>query len=257
MADAALFLDAMGPVGEGELWRSFPWEPGAHTRALSQPVPFLHIGVLTDPTIDVVVDRECLRAVDLTRQALLDLGHRVDDIAVDSVPRFGDLEESILLNVICRTTRGALSIVPEDRRHLLMPFTRWLMAKSVNVTAVDLVSAQTQIALATSAWLRVLSRYDVVLTPTTTAPPLPTGGLRFDDGLASGQAMLRWSAFTPWANFSGAPAISLPVHRSPAGVPIASMISALPGQDELLLSLSAQLEGVFAWQEVHPPQFTA
>lgn len=257
VADAALFLDALGPMGPGELWLAHPWEPGAHTRAVAQVPEVLRVGVLTDPVADVEVHADCLQAVALTRQALLDLGHQVDDVPLDGVPSFGDLEQAIFTNVKVRTTRGASLVVPPEKQHLLMPFTQYLIAQAPHVTALEIVTGQSQIAVATMAWLRVLSRYDVVLTPTTTAPPQPTGGLRLDDAEESGKAMLKWSAFTPWANFSGSPCISLPVHRTSSGVPIGVMITALPNQDATLLSLAQQLEGVFEWQHVHPPQFTA
>jgi amidase len=151
-----------------------------------------------------------------------------------------------------RIAFGVAALVPESRRPLLMPFTRWLLSEAVGLTAVDLARAQTQLAAAATTWSAMQASYDVLLTPTTTSPPPRIGALRLDDGRESAHEMLRWSAYTPWANFTGAPAASLPVHRTADGLPIGVQISGLPGEDELVLSLAAAMEQVFAWQHVHP-----
>ena len=103
----------------------------------------------------------------------------------------------------------------------------------------------------------LLAGYDVVLTPTTAAPPLPTSELRADDAQGSLDAMGRWSAFTPAANIAGTPAVSLPVHATAAGVPIGVQLLEQPNCDELLMSLAAQLEPVFSWQDRHPAFWTS
>jgi amidase len=54
------------------------------------------------------------------------------------------------------------------------------------------------------------------------------------------------------ANISGTPAVSLPVHVTADGLPIGVQLSASAGSDELLVSLSAQLERAFGWQTRHP-----
>jgi len=68
--------------------------------------------------------------------------------------------------------------------------------------------------------------------------------------------MLRWSAFTPWANFCGAPAVSLPVHQTAAGVPVGVQLMAMPGRDDVLLGVAGALEEHFAWQQRHPSVWT-
>ncbi|KAI1696392.1 amidase domain-containing protein [Ditylenchus destructor] len=65
------------------------------------------------------------------------------------------------------------------------------------------------------------------------------GALRLDDGWASSEAMLRWSAFTPWANFCGAPAVSLPVHQTASGVPNFS----LPTEPQILAGFLSTWKG--------------
>ena len=251
VADAALFLDAVGPCGQAEMWTRGSWAPDSHREAASRPAPSgLRVGVLTDPGIDATVDAACLAAVGATAALLGGLGHAVEEVT--AFPRLGDVEEAAVRILMSRVSSSVRTLVPPERRHELMPFTRWLADGGEALRGADIAAAQTRLGQATSSWLRLLTSFDVVLTPTTLAPPQPIGGLRFDDAEQSAAAMLRWSAFTPWANFSGAPAVSLPTYRTAAGLPIGVQLTARPGSDELLLSLAAALEESVRWQVVHP-----
>ena len=69
--------------------------------------------------------------------------------------------------------------------------------------------------------------------------------------------MGRWSAFTPGANLAGLPAVSLPVHHTADGVPIGIQLVGQRFHDELLMSVSAQLEQHFTWQNRHPPAWVS
>jgi amidase len=253
VADSALLLDVIGLSAPRELWRGETWPHGAHARAAARPPRSgLQIGRLCDPRIDTELDPDCLQAWERASACLTDLGHEVTDVPTEALPDLGALVPAILTVIQTRIALAVSVLVPEPRRELLMPFTRWLLAESAALTAVDLARAQTQLAAAATSWLAMQSTYDVVLTPTTTAPPPRIGALRVDDGQASADAMLRWSAYTPWANLTGSPAASLPVHRTTEGLPIGVQITAAPGQDELVLSVAAAMEQVFAWQRVHP-----
>jgi amidase len=253
VADAALLLDVIGPTAPSELWRGASWPAGEHTRAAARaPRAGLRIGRIRDPRIDVELHPECLQAWELASACLDDLGHEIVDVPTEALPDLGALVPGILAVVQSRITLAVSVLVPESRRPLLMPFTHWLLAEAVGLTAVDLAGAQTKLATAAMSWSVMQASYDIVLTPTTTSPPPRVGALRLDDGRESAREMLRWSAYTPWANLTGSPAASLPVHRTADGLPIGVQISARPGEDELVLSLAAAMEQVFAWQDVHP-----
>jgi amidase len=49
------------------------------------------------------------------------------------------------------------------------------------------------------------------------------------------------------------PAVSLPLHWTPDGLPVGVMFAARPAEEELLLSLSAQVEAAAPWAERKPP----
>lgn len=254
VGDAALFLDAVGATGPGELWRQAPWAPDAHRRAArTPPRGRLRIGLLTDPgTDEAAAHVDCREACVVTARALETMGHEIVPLELPPALRIWALIEPLSDVLAASMALHVQQQVPAERRAALMPYTRWYVERAATVTGIGYAQSMARLAAAASAWLQWQSGVDVLLTPTSSAPALPSGALRLDDGWASSMAMLRWSAFTPWANFSGAPAISLPVHETAAGVPVGVQLMAMPGQDELLLGLGGALEQVFAWQQRHP-----
>ena len=48
--------------------------------------------------------------------------------------------------------------------------------------------------------------------------------------------------FCQWLNLAGLPGLSLPLGRSPEGLPINIQLIARPHEEELLLAVAAQLE---------------
>jgi amidase len=102
--------------------------------------------------------------------------------------------------------------------------------------------------------LAALEPYDAVLTPTLAVPPLPVGALRDDDDPAADFEAQK--AFTPWTsawNVTGMPAVSLPLHWTPDGLPVGVMLAARPAEEGLLLSLAAQVEAASPWADRRPP----
>ena len=98
------------------------------------------------------------------------------------------------------------------------------------------------------------SGYDVVLSPTLGMPPPPLGLL----GPAASyevyaKASIRASAFTLVYNFSGQPAMSVPLHWNDEGLPVGMMFAAGPGDEGTLYRLAGQLEEAQPWWDRRPP----
>jgi len=101
-----------------------------------------------------------------------------------------------------------------------------------------------------------LAAVDAFLTPVMggAAPRLddldPLGDLRAFDR-ASAAAF----PFTPPANVTGQPSMSLPLQRTATGLPIGMMLTARHGDEATLFRLAAQLEREHPWSAHHPPHW--
>ncbi|MEE9347453.1 MAG: amidase family protein [Robiginitomaculum sp.] len=91
-------------------------------------------------------------------------------------------------------------------------------------------------------------KFDVILPPTvsTTAPAV---GAQAPDGdfETVWNNVLGFAAFTPPMNVAGAASMSVPLHQSEDGMPLASMFSGRKGDDGLLLALAYELEAARPW----------
>jgi amidase len=255
VADAALFLDAMGGPADSDLWRAPAPAPDAFRLAAKAAPGRLRVGRLVTPGRDLDVHPDCLAGLDVAAQALLDFGHEVVDVPASSMPSAEEIRQAVKVMLSASIGQVVALTIRDDQRDLLMPYTRWLLETNT-ASATDYATAQAVLAGAAVRFEELLSGYDLVITPTTTAPPLPTADLRVDDGPGSLEAMGRWSAFTPAANIAGTPGVSLPVHHTADGVPIGVQVLAPQLHDELLMSVAGQLEQAFRWQDWHPPMWT-
>ena len=103
--------------------------------------------------------------------------------------------------------------------------------------------------------------WDLLLTPTLSAPPLPIGGLYGDQGdgvdpdnpMAPSIRAGRFVSFTPQFNASGQPAISLPLHWNDDGLPIGVQLVAAYGREDILIRVASQLEAAAPWAGRRPP----
>ena len=118
--------------------------------------------------------------------------------------------------------------------------------------------------LAACEWFNYFSRaaaqwwaggFDVLVTPTMATPAPELGIFKTRPGEHPrnvGARLNEVSPFTaPW-NIAGQPAISLPLHMTPDGLPVGVQLVAAYGREDLLLRLSAQIEQAAPWADRHP-----
>ncbi|MBE2253842.1 MAG: amidase [Myxococcus sp.] len=102
-------------------------------------------------------------------------------------------------------------------------------------------------------WAELMSTRDAFLMPTLASLPPLIGHLKtdlpFDEQL---ERLTRTVPFTGMLNVAGAPAISLPLGRSAAGLPIGVQLAAGFGAEPLLLELALQLEADAPWPLMAP-----
>ena len=258
--DAAAFLDVIAGPALGDP----TWAPPAETSFLAacddldRHPQRLRIARFATPVVaETEVHPACLAAYDDLARVLEGLGHEIVDVdaplGLDAVATFE--------TVWSVGAAGAESMVPEERRELLRPLTRWLAARGRAVDAVGYSQALAGMRSHAATAIQRLDAYDAVLTPTLSQPPMPVGALRDDDDPAADfEAQKR---FTPWTslwNVCGLPSVSLPVHWTDDGLPVGAMLAGRPAGDAALLALAAQVEQAYAdrgqvWKDVHPPSW--
>lgn len=253
--DTAAFLDIVSEPWPGDFF-ALP-RPASFAALAQQRPPRLRIGVLVAPIndADAPVHESSLAAVDRATSLLESLGHEVVATTVPFTP-----EEWEAFRPLWAV--GALSApVPPEAEELLVPLTRWMREQGRAYDGVAYAAAVGAVQRLGRSAARTWHDLDVVLTPTLAQPAPLIGAMRDDaDPAADFEAQ---KAFTPWSsvwNITGAPAISVPLHRAevdgvelPVGVQLGGVTL---GQEGTLLALAAQLEDADPWPHATGQQST-
>jgi amidase len=93
---------------------------------------------------------------------------------------------------------------------------------------------------------------DVLLTPVLSKPPPPLGEISPALGMEGFERVRDYVGYTPLQNVTGAPAMSVPLGWSQAGLPIGAHFSASKGQERRLLELAYELETAQPWADRKP-----
>ena len=106
---------------------------------------------------------------------------------------------------------------------------------------------------------RFFNRFDVWLTPTLGEPPPMLGTLHprpavaIKDFSKYGELVGQFIPFTPLANYTGQPAMSVPLYWNGEGLPIGVHFMGRFGEEAILFRLAAQLEQARPWAKRRPP----
>jgi amidase len=133
------------------------------------------------------------------------------------------------------------------------PFTWTLARRSLAQRPADLMVAQTTLQNIAHTTGTFLEKYDMALTPVLGTPPLKVGALDQTlpyDKIA--EILIKHVAFTPLANISGFPAMSVPLSWTPQGLPIGSQFLGRFGDESTLIRLAGQLERARPWAHRRP-----
>jgi amidase len=106
------------------------------------------------------------------------------------------------------------------------------------------------------SWVRRMAEWwtghDLLLTPTVGAPPPELGwftGVPEEEGAR----IISFIPYTAQFNMTGQPAVSLPLHWTPSGLPVGVQLVAAYGREDLLVRVASQLEQAAPWSDRHPP----
>lgn len=255
--ETALALDLLAGYELGDPFLA-PTPTSSFTAAASREPGRLRIGYATEAPTGVPIHPDCVAAVEETAQLLESLGHEVEQASPQLDPE-GYLEHFTRI-WFADVGPGARTLGSLDGTKLdpdqLEPLTRQLMEIAEATSASDYIGSVSYLRTASRLFLAFWADHDVLLTPTLAQPPLEIGALDPGEGEEPLTMLTKageWVPFTPPINVTGQPAISLPLHQSQAGLPIGVHLVGPHGGEELLLSLSGQLEAARPWAARRPP----
>jgi amidase len=206
------------------------------------------------------VHEDCVAALADAVTLLASLGHDVQERHLPPIdPAVG---AAIVLSyraavdwIICYWTR---ELGREPRSEELEPLTRAFWKQGRAITAGEYLLAVTTLQAYARQIAGFLTDIDVWVTPTLAQPPVPLGHIRSTED-EPWRAVVNSGPFVPFpavvANITGAPAMSVPLSWSPAGLPIGVHVLGRYGADATLIRLAAQLEAARPWAGRTPPVF--
>ena len=256
--DAAGILDVISARQLGEPYYAPPLR-----RPLSQEIGAdpgrLRIGFADRPGRDGFLDDpQCRAAVAGAARLLESLDHHVEESAPEAMS-----EEEFV--------QYFTTIIAADTEALFREFET-LLGRPIAEDEIEPRNAfYRQVGAATDAvtylqsrawigkWARRMASWwtdhDLLLTPTLGAPPPELGWFTEEGPLAEGGRVVSFIPYTAQFNMTGQPAVSLPLHWTPDGLPVGVQLVAAYGREDLLVRVASQIEQAVPWADRTPPVY--
>jgi amidase len=275
--DSAAMLDATQGPDAGAPYVTLPPER-PYLQEIERDPGSLKIAFTSASPIGTPVHQECVKAVEETARLLESLGHKVEE----EQPDVNGKAVAMSYLTMCF---GEATAVFEDMKAVLgrkatpadvetLTWTIGLLGRTLS--AGDFAKAKREWGIAGRTMGRFHQKYDLFLTPTLAYPPVRIGELqpkpyerlamRVVNALGLGiilkaaglvdqmaEASLSKTPFTQLANLTGQPAMSVPLHWTPDGLPVGVHFMAPFGEEAMLFRLAAQLERAHPWFEKRAP----
>jgi amidase len=249
--DTAGVLDAIQGAMPGDLFVAPP-PLRPYADEVGRDPGRLRIGLLDrDIFLSNPVHPECVAAVRRTAEVLQGLGHLLEESYPPALEGPSGLGEA--LGIVSSSSLAAQLDRWSERigRPLtsgdLSPRIWEIAERARSYSAVQVQQAVARLAagaMRAPEWWA--DGFDLLLTPTTQQPPP-----RHDEVVPEKEAAT-WGLFTMPFSVSGQPAISLPLHWTPEGLPIGVQLVADYGREDVLIRVAAQLEEAMPWRQRRP-----
>ena len=217
----------------------------------------MRIGFTTTAPTGSAIRPDCVAAVRDAAALCASLGHHVAEI---SLPISGEMVTECFVTV---WTTGVAWTVDSVARmtgrtataETVEPLTWALAEAGRHRSGADYLAAVQGLQLITRAMAVFMRDWDVILTPVVAEPPPPLGTFDAapDNPLAGFMRAAEYVPFTPIANATGQPAMSVPLYWTEAGLPVGAHFVGRFGDEATLFRLAAQLESARPWAERRPP----
>jgi amidase len=277
--DSAAILDATQGADVGAPYViSPPLQP--YLKEIEQSPGHLKIAFNTQSPLGTAVHPECIQAVEHTVRLLEELGHEVEEAHPDmNGQALAKSFFTLYFGEVAANTDALNSILGRKVKQTDVETLTWTLGLlGRTYSAGHFVKAMHEWELAARIMGRFHETYDIYLTPTLAYPPVKIGELALKpielallkvvntlrlgrllkaSGITDKLAVesLSKTPFTPLANFTGQPAMSVPLHWTSDGLPCGVHFMGRYGDEATLLRLAAQLETAQPWFDKRPQVF--
>jgi amidase len=256
--DTAVMLDACEGADLGAPYVA-PALTRGHAAAISRPPRRLRVGICETTLTGENIHPEVAEAVQAAGRLLESLGHAVEPaLPKADVPMMMRAWTDIVGIGTALSIRSKLGdLAPTAEEVEGVGRGAWAYAQTLHPTRY--LQAVGEI----HAFGRQMAGFfeagpDILVTATLAEPPAKVGRFNHDTedyvGYRVGpQGIFAYSPFCAVFNASGQPAASVPLGWSSSGLPIGVHLAAAFGQDELLISLCAEVERAAPWAGKRAP----
>ncbi len=249
VAETAAVLDV---IGQPDLlgWYNAPPPGRPWSHAAAEEPGRLRIGFTTTPPVDVPVDESCVDAVRQAAERLVAMGHDVQEVDL-SMPDADAFVEAF--GVVWNTGSAG---TPLEDWEAIEPLNAALRRAGQSADSISYVEAvrSTQL-LGRPLMATLVEGLDVLVTPTMAVEPPPCGSVWEGADVEPMLALMNcfpMAVFTSVWNVTGLPALSLPLHQAPSGLPVGVQLVAGPWREDVLLQLGTALEQAMPWRDRRP-----
>lgn len=247
--DSAALLDAVRGREPGQTTVA-PLPQNSYLSEVSRAPKALRIGLITTPITYGDVDPQCSKAAADAATLCEGFGHSVDDITlpIDSRDFFGSTRIIMGAGTVARISSREQQLGRKVTEDDLEPIIWQRYLSSKDYSAEQLLAARRGVDRASRQLAILQQKYDLLLSPTLATPPVKLGKLSLNQDNASFEKQaMKASAFTMLYNATGQPAMSVPLHWTPEGLPVGVMFAGRYGEEGLLFQLAGQLEQASPW----------
>ena len=253
--DAAGIMDLISTHEPGE-----PYYPPPLPRPLRDEVGAdpgrLRVGVLDRPGAEGYLDDpQCRAAVAGAARLLEKLGHHLEESAPAAM--FDELFSRHFVTIIASDTEATFRAfegllgrpITEDE---IEPRNAAYRRAGAALDAVTYLQSRAWIGIWARRMAHWWASHDLLLTPTLGAPPPELGWFTAEGPEREGRRIASFIPYTAQFNMTGQPAVSLPMHWTPEGLPVGVQLVAAYGREDLLVRVASQLEEAAPWHDRRP-----
>ncbi|MGI6852263.1 amidase [Mesorhizobium sp. 1B3] len=189
------------------------------------------------------VERETAEITAAALKKLEDAGAIVEEAFIDFKSY-----EPVFLTILRVGLAARTGPLLKGREDLVSQTLTDIIALGNGYSAVDLSNAVSERTRLFREFQALFERFDILVSPTLTAPPLPIGvdpsGDIEIDGVNCGTVRGAWYPFTFPHNLSGHPAITIPCGNTAAGLPLGLHLCAPWYRDLALLQVAKEAQAL-------------